>query len=157
VPLSPDLLARLKEAFPDRFAGLKDSSADAEQAKSLGERFGHAFLILNGTDRLLSLALEAGASGGITALANLCSPDLRRVWDSFHMGQPDGEAQARLNVARSVIERYPPAPSLIKALLNRRYGFPRWAVRPPLLPLSDEVLQKAEAELEIAFRVSPRP
>ncbi len=152
VPLSPDLLARLKDAFPDQFAGLKDSSADADQAKMLGERFGNEFLILNGTDRLLSLALEAGASGCITALANLCSPDLRQVWDSYRLGHPDGEAQNRLNVARSVTERYPPAPPLIKALLNRLHGFPRWAVRPPLLPISDEVLQKAEAELEIAFQ-----
>jgi 4-hydroxy-tetrahydrodipicolinate synthase len=155
VSLSPDLLARLKDGFPDRFAGLKDSSADADYARLLGERFGKELLILNGTDRLLSTALEAGASGCITALANLFSPDLRRVWDSFQNGKPDREAQARLDAARSVSERYPPAPPLIKALLARRHGFPRWALRPPLLPAPDEIIDRAEAELSQVQELRP--
>src|SRR5512147_2610790 len=46
VPLSLDLLARLKDAFPDRFAGIKDSSADPDHALRLGERFGHSLLVL---------------------------------------------------------------------------------------------------------------
>jgi 4-hydroxy-tetrahydrodipicolinate synthase len=151
VPISPELIERLIGAFPSQFAGLKDSSGDADYARLLGERFGQDLLLLNGTDRLLSLALQAGASGCITALANLCAPDLRRVWDSHRQGQPDGEAQARLNLARSVTERYPPAPPLLKALLSRKHGFPRWAVRPPLLPAADEIIEKAENEIEHAF------
>lgn len=148
VAISPDLVARLQEAFPGRFAGLKDSSGDAEYARLLGNRFGQGLLIMNGTDRLLSLALEAGASGCITALANLFSPDLRLVWDAAQAGGCDPQAQARLDQARSVSERYPPAPPLIKALLARWHGFPRWSVRPPLLPALDEVVDKAEAEMK---------
>jgi dihydrodipicolinate synthase/N-acetylneuraminate lyase len=86
----------LKDGFPKPFAGLKDSPAGADHARLLGERFGKELLILNGTDRLLQHGAAAGASGCITALANLFSPDLRRVWDSFQDGQPDREAQARL-------------------------------------------------------------
>jgi 4-hydroxy-tetrahydrodipicolinate synthase len=83
VPLSLDLLANLKDAFPRQFAGLKDSSVDAEHARALGQRFGTDLLVFSGTDSLFSLALEQGAAGCITALANLRSPDLRKVWDAF--------------------------------------------------------------------------
>ena len=151
VPLSLDLLARLKDDFPDRFAGLKDSSADPDQARDLGARFGKDMLILNGTDRLFSQALAAGASGCITALANLFSPDLRKVWEAHRLGQTDLQAQARLSAARSVSERYPPAPPLLKALLARWHGFPAWAVRPPLLLHAEEAIEKAEKELAAAL------
>lgn len=147
IGLSPDLLARLKDAFPDQFMGLKDSSNDAQTARQLGERFGRDLLVFSGTDSLFGLALEHGASGCITAMGNLRSPDLRRVWDSFQQGAPDAAAQARLTAGRQVMDAYPPNPPLYKALLARLHAFPHWAVRPPLMPLApervDDVLAKA--------------
>jgi 4-hydroxy-tetrahydrodipicolinate synthase len=148
VGLSFELLRRLKDAFPDRFAGIKDSSADAQHARDLGERFGADLLILNGTDRLFSLALQAGASGCITALGNLFSPELRKVWDAYHRGETDERAQTRLNAARAVSESYPPAPPLLKMLITHWYGFPLWPVRPPLLPLGADIASKAAADIE---------
>jgi len=147
IGLSLDLLENLRQSFPDRFAGIKDSSADPEHAVRLGQRFGKDLLVLNGTDRLFSLALQQSAAGCITALANLCSPDLRRVWDSYQLGRSDPEAQKRLDTARTVSEFYPPAPALIKALLARQFGLPRWTVRPPLLPLPEEALEAAFAAM----------
>jgi 4-hydroxy-tetrahydrodipicolinate synthase len=135
IPLSLDLLNRLKDAFPNRFAGLKDSSGDAVFARQLGERFGSELVTLTGNDRLFSLALEMKASGCITAMANVASPILRQVWDAFQAGQPAGEPQQRLDAARDVMERYPPAPPLLKALLAEQHGFPVWAVRPPLISI----------------------
>ena len=38
VPLSIDLLSRLKDAFPDQFAGIKDSSGDPEHARRCGSQ-----------------------------------------------------------------------------------------------------------------------
>ena len=146
VPLSIDLLARLKDAFPDRFAGIKDSSGDGGYARLLGERFGNDLVVLTGSDDLFSLALEQHASGCITAPANLVSPDLALVWQAHQRGETDPQAQGRLKAARLVIDRYPPAPPLLKALLSRRYGFPRWAPRPPLLPISSEIEERAAAE-----------
>lgn len=150
VAVSPDLLARLKESFPDRFAGLKDSSAEAEHAKLLGKRFGRDLLTLNGTDSLLSLAMEAGAQGCITAMGNLFSPDLRRVWEAHRDGGDASAPQARLEKARAIMDRYPPAPATLKALAARYHKLPRWPVRPPLLPASREIEDKAAAELEAA-------
>jgi 4-hydroxy-tetrahydrodipicolinate synthase len=156
VPLSLDLLARLKDAFPDRFAGIKDSSAEADHARSLGQRFGAALRVFSGTDSLFSLALEHSAAGCITAPANLRSPDLRQVWDAFQAGDIGGvdaqAAQARLSAAREVLGRYPPNPPLYKALLARLHPFPRWAVRPPLLPMPDPLAGQALAEVEAIDR-----
>ena len=148
VGLSFELLSRLKDAFQDRFAGIKDSSADLDHARNLGERFGTDLLILNGTDRLFTQALQAGASGCITALANLFSPDLRRVWDAHQGDDVDETAQGRLSAARSISESYPPAPPLLKMLLERWFGFPRWPVRPPLLSMPLEIAEKALADFE---------
>lgn len=150
VPISTDLLTRLRDAFPGRFAGLKDSSADAEHAKLLGKQFGHSLLNLNGTDSLLTLALEAGAQGCITAMGNLFSPELRAVWDAFNSGGDGSAAQARLEKARAIMDRYPPAASTQKALIARHFNFARWAVRPPLLPVSKETADEVSAELEAA-------
>ena len=147
VPLSFELLARLKDSFPDRFAGLKDSSGDPAHAQHLQGRFNNELVVLNGNDRLLSLALEAGASGAITALANLLSPDLRQVWENPPGSQEQRQAQERLNNAREIMDRYPPAPSTIKALLARQHSFPLWAVRPPLLPISPETVEQVAGKL----------
>jgi 4-hydroxy-tetrahydrodipicolinate synthase len=152
VPFSLDLLKRLKDAFPTRFAGIKDSSGDASFARQLGERFGHELVVLTGNDRLFSLALESSAAGCITAMANVISPLLRSAWDACKNGQPASSIQQQLNLARDVMERYPPAPPLLKALLARKYGLPAWAVRPPLVPIPPDSLQQAVKELEEAMR-----
>ena len=138
VPLSIELLARLQAAFPDRFAGLKDSSGEAGFASSLGARFGDSLIVLTGNDRLLSLALENQAAGAITAMANLYSYDLRQTWEAHERGDTMTQAQrqSQLEAARTILDKYPPFPPLLKALLARRHNFPRWSVRPPLLPLS---------------------
>ena len=148
VGLSLDLLSRLKDAHPERFAGLKDSSGDPEHASQIGLRFGEDLLVLTGSDRLFGHALQNSAGGCITALANLYSPDLRRLWQAFRDGDGATQAQAqdRLSAARKVLERYPPAPPLLKAMMARLHGFPEWAVRPPLLPLSAQLADQADSE-----------
>jgi len=145
VPLSLDLLAKLRAQFPTRFAGIKDSSADRTFAQSVGARFDD-LLVLNGTDSLLEDALAAGASGCITAAANLISPDLRAVWDAHRTGGDPTAPMVRVKAARAALEPHL-LPAIVKALLARRHGFPRWPLRPPLLPAS----AAAEAEVSAAF------
>jgi 4-hydroxy-tetrahydrodipicolinate synthase len=148
VPLSLDLLARLKESFPDRFAGIKDSSGDPEHANAIGERFNKDILTLNGNDKLLSHSLSYDGAGAITALANLRSPDLRRIWDSFQGDSPDPDTQSKLSAARTVMDKYAPFPPVLKSLLAKQYSFPLWSVKPPLMPLSEHIVERANAELE---------
>ena len=148
VSLPLTLLARLKEAFPRQFAGLKDSSHDADFARQLGERFGEALAVFTGTDSFLQLALESHAAGCITAPANLISPDLRRVWDDFRAGADPAPAQERVSAMRHLLEKFPPFPPLLKALLARQHGFPRWPVRPPLVALDEEKVDQIAREMK---------
>jgi 4-hydroxy-tetrahydrodipicolinate synthase len=132
INMSLDLLARLKNAYPSSFAGIKDSSNDPDWARALGKRFGTDLIVLNGNDRLFSLALQSGAAGCITGVANLLSPLHRQIWDNFQAGNPDEITQDKLSSIREVLDRYPPFPPLIKMLLTRLHGFPDWKVKPPL-------------------------
>ncbi len=150
IGFSPDLLARLKDAFPYQFAGIKDSSHDADLTRRLGKRFGSDLLVLTGTDSYLQLALENQAGGCITAPANLLSPDLRRVWDAFQCGEDVPALQARVTEIRHILEKYPPFPPTLKALLARQHGFPHWPVRPPLEESLPEIVEKITEEFMAA-------
>ena len=147
VPFSLDLLARLKDAFPQRFAGIKDSSSDPEFSIALGGRFGRDLLVLTGNDGLFLHALEYNAGGAITAMANLYSRLLRQVWNIFLQDGDPIEAQEQLNNRRWVLDRYQPFPPTLKAMLEHLNGFERWGVRPPLVPISDRLTATCLQEL----------
>jgi 4-hydroxy-tetrahydrodipicolinate synthase len=138
IGFSIDLLARLKDAFPVQFAGIKDSSHDADLARSLGEKFGSDLVALTGTDTYLQMAMQNQAAGCITAPANILSPGLREIWEGMQAGRDVSEAQARVDHQRHILENYPPFPAALKALLHRLHGFPRWPVRPPLVDMTTE-------------------
>jgi len=139
IGLSVELLSRLKDAFPVQFAGIKDSSHDSALASELGKRFGSDFVALTGTDSYLQLAMQNQAAGCITAPANLISPDLREVWDLMQEGKDASEAQTRATAKRHVLEKYPPFPPTLKALLHQMHGLPKWSVKPPLEDMPEEL------------------
>jgi 4-hydroxy-tetrahydrodipicolinate synthase len=147
VPLSLKLLANLKDEFPDKFAGIKDSTGDPLFSQALGERFGSELVVLTGNDALLSHALENQASGSITAMSNLFSPDLRLVWEAHQQGEVAPQAQERLAAQRSVLSKYPPFAASIKALIARLHPFPLWHVRLPLQPFPENLTEQALQEL----------
>lgn len=148
IGLSLDLLARLKDAFPTQFAGLKDSSHDADLARALGDRFGPDLAVFTGTDSYLQLAMQNKAAGCITAPANILSPDLRPAWEALNAESDPAEALVRVKKQRDILDRYPPFPPTLKALLHRLHGLPRWDVRPPLEALPQEVEEQAVQEFE---------
>ncbi|HJR80665.1 MAG TPA: dihydrodipicolinate synthase family protein [Anaerolineales bacterium] len=146
IGFSIELLARLKDAFPSQFAGIKDSSHDADLARNLGEKFGSDLVVLTGTDSYLQLAMQNKAAGCITAPANILSPDLREVWEAMMEERDSTEAQVRVKRQREILDTYPPFPPALKALLHRRHGFPRWSVRPPLEALPEDMEERIVQE-----------
>ena len=148
IGLSIELLARLKDSFPSQFAGIKDSSHDADLARNLGQRFGSDLVVLTGTDSYLQLAMQNQAAGCITAPANILSPDLREVWEAMNQGKDSTEAQARVKRQRDILDKYPPFPPTLKVLLHRLHSFPRWSVRPPLESLPGEWEEQVVQEFE---------
>jgi len=149
VGFSLDLLARLKDAFPIQFAGIKDSSHDEPFAIALGQRFGKDLLVLNGTDSLLHHALENHAQGAITAPANLISADLREIWDLYQQGKDPSKVQARVTEQRHILEKYMPFPTVLKSLLPRLFDLPRWSVKPPLEEMDEAKVEQALKELSL--------
>ena len=148
IGLSIELLKRLKDTFPTQFAGIKDSSHDADLARNLGEKFGSDLVVLTGTDSYLQLAMQNQAAGCITAPANILSPDLREIWNLMNDGKDPSEALARVKRQRNILDKYPPFPPTLKALLHRLHGFPRWSVRPPLESISQELEEQVVQEFE---------
>lgn len=146
IGFSIDLLSRLKDAFPVQFAGIKDSSHDAELARTLGETFGYDLAVFNGTDSYLQHAMQNKAAGCITAPANILSRELREIWDLMNRDMDATEAQSRVKRQRDILDKYPPFPPTLKALLHRFHGFPRWAVKPPLVGLQPELEEKVISE-----------
>ncbi|HKY53826.1 MAG TPA: dihydrodipicolinate synthase family protein, partial [Anaerolineales bacterium] len=147
IGFSIELLARLKDAFPTQFAGIKDSSHDAHLARSLGETFGYDLVVLTGTDSYVKLAMENKAAGCITAPANIISPELRNVWDLMRAGKDASAAQAHVTEIREILDKYLPFPPTLKAMLHRLHGLPRWHVKPPLVDINETMEDQLVNEL----------
>jgi 4-hydroxy-tetrahydrodipicolinate synthase len=129
VPLSVNLVGRLKTAFPGVVIGVKDSSGDWSNTEKL--LAAHRDLqILVGDERHLARAVRQGGAGTICGLANLLPGIVRKA---AHEGIDDPR------VARAVeaIARHPFMPA-VKTLIAQQRGDPDWRVMaPPLMPLND--------------------
>lgn len=148
IGFSLDLLARLKDAFPVQFAGIKDSSGDTDFSAQVGKRFGRDLAVFTGTDSLFTHALSNHAQGAITAPANLISPYLRELWELFQEGKDTSEIQASVTEQRNILEKYTPMASSLKAMLHKLHNFPKWTVKPPLENITEEQLTQALREFE---------
>lgn len=136
VPISFELIRRLRDKFPNQLIGIKDSSGDREHLLALHREFPELRVFV-GNDQLLADNLVAGGAGAITALANVFPEMLRSVYDAHHRGQSTDKAQAKLTQAKVHISDLPTV-SAVKALLVARGLLPNDYVRPPLQPLPSE-------------------
>ncbi len=138
VPLSADLIARLRDAFPETVRGVKDSSGDWNYGQALLQRFPD-LAILIGDERRLAQAVRMGAGGAISGLANVV-PEL--LLPLANRGQDD----ARISSLVDVVLRYPVTPA-VKELVARTTGEAAWRrTLPPLSPLA--AAQAAELATE---------
>lgn len=144
VPIPIPVIARLREAFPGVFVGLKDSSGDLENMKTLVRTF-PGFAVLAGADPLLLPLLRAGGAGCITAASNLVSAELAVIYRHHADASQEAAVQAAHASAVSMRNRVSQFAQIasIKSLLAERTGNPDWAtVRPPLLPLTEDERSK---------------
>jgi 4-hydroxy-tetrahydrodipicolinate synthase len=124
------LIKRLREAFPTRIVGLKDSSGDMAFARAAAA-IAPDFAVFPSNEATLIEARSGAFAGCISATAN-CNADLcARAWGS-------GD-QAALDAAVAVRKLFDGKPlvSGVKALLAHIHGDPALArVKPPLAPFS---------------------
>ncbi len=147
VPITPGLLERLLAAYPDTVAGVKDSSGDWSNTRMLLERFPE-IAIMPGAESYLLSALEAGASGCISASCNVNAPAIRKLYDDFTEGKSGlPEQQEALSAVRKILQLRPMIP-VMKHLLADALQEPEWRyVRPPLVPLPDVEAAALASEL----------
>jgi 4-hydroxy-tetrahydrodipicolinate synthase len=128
VPLSVDLVGRLRTAFPEIVIGVKDSSGDWVYTQRLLAQH-RDLIILIGDERHLAQGVQQGAQGAISGMANIIPGHLRPL---IALGQESPEI---VRVVEEVL-KYPVTPA-VKALVALRTGDDGWLrVRAPLVALS---------------------
>ncbi len=140
VGLSMALVDRLKKAFPRQVTGVKDSSGDWDNAQALLKHHGELHILI-GDERLLAKAMNLGASGAITGLANI-APDLMKPLI-------DGIEEPRINAMVEAVLPYAVTPA-VKALVgHRRKDAIAWSrMRAPLKSLGESDCLKLFADID---------
>ena len=138
VPLSLDLILRLKAAFPERVLAVKDSAGQWDNTRALLES--GKLSVLVGDERLLHKALPMGAAGSICGMSNLFPERLRALFDTHAEDAP-------LSSDVDLIVSVPVVPALKLAMVSMT-GNADWGhIRAPLLPIT----ASARAEIEARF------
>ncbi len=142
-PLSVALVGRLRKAFPEIIAGIKDSSGDWSNTAALLER--HSDLaILVGDERQLARAVRGGAQGTICGLANICPGAVQPLAER-------GEDDPRIKRLVDALEKFPVIPA-VKAVIAHRTGNKSWLnTRAPLLPIGGAELAALVGHYDAIF------
>lgn len=138
VSITPAVIDGLLESHGHQFVGIKDSGGDIRYTRTLIESYPQLHIYC-GSDTQAAAALAAGATGVISACANVWPERVRAVYDAYQQGGDTAAAQARLATVRGILtgSNLPPA---LKAVLPWVSDLPRTSVRAPLANLSgDEV------------------
>jgi len=147
VQLSLDLIGRLRTAFPNVVAGVKDSGGDWNYSEALLGAHGD-LVILIGDERHLARAVRMGAQGAISGMANFVTGEVRAMAE-------DGRDDARVETFVLELLKYPVTPA-VKVMVARRTGDDRWlAVRPPLEPIAAQGQQQLAAAFDSLFAREP--
>jgi len=145
--IAPEIVARL--AHHEKIVGLKDSAGNIGQIVDLMRLCPPDFDVLIGNAPAFLAGLQAGAVGGILALANVAPRECVSIWELASQGRfaEARELHSRLMpVGRAVTTGYG-VPGL-KAAMDQ-LGYYGGAPRPPLLPVTEaarEALRKILVE-----------
>ena len=145
VPITAPLIRRLREAYPETIAGLKDSSGDWSYSAAILKEF-PGFGVFSGTEELLLANLRAGGVGCISANVNITAPLARAVYLAWREERA-GLLQNDLDAAALVLQKYP-LPAALKHLMSTITGNPDWLnILPPNRPLPEAQANKLIAGL----------
>lgn len=145
VPFSHPLIERLVSAYPNVVVGIKDSSGDWDNMKTLCKALPD-FRVFAGTEKFLLDILEAGGAGCISATANVTCPlavEIYKRWQTEDIRQ----LQDHLTTVRKVFEAYAFVPAL-KGMMAEWTRQPEWLnMRPPHIPLTEKETAAIETAL----------
>jgi 4-hydroxy-tetrahydrodipicolinate synthase len=133
VGFTPGLAKRLRTEFPEIVVGMKDSSGDWANMKTMLETVPD-LEFFPGSEVFLLPALRMGAAGTISATANIAPGPMRRLFDDWQAGGAE-KLQEDIIATRNTVQAYPVVP-LLKAVIAHYRSDPGWAaVRPPFTSL----------------------
>ena len=133
-PLSHNLIEELLKHYPSVVAGIKDSSGDWNNMRTMTDRF-PGFRVYAGTEQFLLDILRIGGTGCISATTNVTIPLAARVY-TMRDREIANELQQQLTKIRLDLQQYSFIPAL-KALTANRTGDEDWNfMRPPHLSMS---------------------
>jgi 4-hydroxy-tetrahydrodipicolinate synthase len=137
VPISVELVGRLRKAFPNVLRAVKDSGGDWAYSERLLATHGDLDIMI-GDERHLAIGLRHGAQGTISGQANILAPRLRK------MLAEKSDDEALFELVQKVL-RHPVTPA-VKALMATKSGNPDWLrARPPLKALEGSALDEMAA------------
>lgn len=141
IPLSLGLIERLRKTYPGTFVGIKDSSGDWENTRTIIQQFANdGFQVYAGNERFLLQTMREGGAGCISATANVNGEAIAALakcwWDDLA-----DHNQSMLNATRDIFEKFPMIPALKSAIAEFRDNAEWCRVRPPLVAL-DEAQRK---------------
>jgi 4-hydroxy-tetrahydrodipicolinate synthase len=153
VGITPKLVERLLKAYPTAIAGMKDSSGDWNNTKTVLDAFAKAgFAVFAGSESFLLQNMRSGGAGTISATANVNPAAIHKLYSEWQ--QPDAEQQQEtLNRTRETLGKKYLMIAALKQAIAIYADDPAWArVRPPLVELTAEQAQALKAELtQIGF------
>ncbi len=151
VGISLPLVERLLAAYPRAIAGIKDSSGDWDNTRSLIDAFAaDGFAVFAGSERFLLRTLRAGGAGCITAGANVNPHGIAGVLAGWQSPQAEG-LQARIDGVRAILQAQASMIPALKATIARYSDDPAWlTVRPPLVELTGAEREGLAAALAAA-------
>lgn len=145
VPITPGLIASLRESHPQQCYGLKDTGGDATHTGMLVREFPE-LCVLGGSDHLVAANLRVGVRGQISGLANAVPDLLSGLVRAFRAGEPIDEWQERIVAVQRLVKRYP-LHAATKLIAAERMGLPPVSVKPPLRNLTAAEQDALRAEL----------
>jgi 4-hydroxy-tetrahydrodipicolinate synthase len=148
ISITIPLVERLLKRYPQTVAGLKDSSGDWNNTKSMLDAFaGAGFDVFAGSEAFLLANMRHGGVGCISGTANVNPAAIHRVFECWRT--PDADSmQAEVIATRAVLQKYPVIPAL-KAIVARAYADDEWAVvRPPLVELTAAQRESLAADMD---------
>ena len=155
VPVTRNLVDRLRSAYPDEIAGLKDSSGNMAGTLDLMDSFPD-LAIFPASEAVLLEGLKHGAAGCISATANVQPRAIRALYEAAEGPEADA-LQFRVAAVRAAILKAPTIPG-IKALISHARSDPQWrVVRPPLVALDEaeemRLVAALKSDCEFALRI----
>ena len=148
VPITLSLIERLLARYPGAVAGVKDSSGDWKNTKTMLDAFAKSgFDVFAGSEVFLLENMRHGGKGCITATGNINPGPIDAVFESWRAPNADA-LQQEITATRGVVQKYPMMAAL-KAVIAHYAQDPEWTtLRPPLVELTAEQTRSLVAELK---------